>query len=50
MRQKVLEELGLAKNEAKVYLNLLRLGSASVGKSTAESGVHRRNVYDSLER
>jgi sugar-specific transcriptional regulator TrmB len=50
MRQEVLEELGLSKNEAKVYLALLGIGSASVGKITKESGVHRRNVYDALER
>ncbi len=50
MKTKVLEDLGLARNEVKVYLTLLRLGSVSVGKITRESGVHRRNVYDALER
>jgi sugar-specific transcriptional regulator TrmB len=47
---KELEELGLTGNETKVYLTLLRLGSASVGNITEESGVHRRNVYDAIER
>ena len=50
MNVKVLEDMGLAQNEVKVYTTLLRLGSASVGKITKESGVHRRNVYDALER
>jgi sugar-specific transcriptional regulator TrmB len=47
---KELKELGLTGNETKVYMTLLRLGSASVGRITEESGVHRRNVYDSIER
>lgn len=50
MDAKLLEGLGLSSNEAKVYVALLRLGSASVGSITEESGVHRRNVYDALER
>jgi sugar-specific transcriptional regulator TrmB len=50
MNTKVLEGMGLARNEVKVYTTLLRLGSASVGKITKDSGVHRRNVYDALER
>lgn len=50
MDVKLLEDLGLAKNEAKVYIALLMLGSASVGAITEESGVHRRNVYDAIER
>ena len=47
---KKLEELGFSKNESAVYITLLRLGLASVGKITEQSGVHRRNVYDALER
>jgi len=47
---KELNEIGLSKNESKVYLTLLRLGSASVGRITEGSGVHRRNVYDAIER
>ena len=45
-----LEELGLTKNEALVYKTLLRLKSALAGEITAKSGIHRRNVYDALER
>ncbi|MEM5834225.1 MAG: helix-turn-helix domain-containing protein [Candidatus Aenigmatarchaeota archaeon] len=46
----VLEKCGLSKNEAKVFVTLLKLGSASVGEITEDSGIHRRNVYDALER
>lgn len=50
MEVKLLEGLGFSRNEARVYIALLRVGSASVGTITEESGVHRRNVYDALER
>lgn len=50
MKDDFLEKIGLTKNEAKVYMTLLRMGSASVGRITEESGVHRRNVYDAIER
>lgn len=43
-------KLGLAKNEAKVYLALLKLGKATVVEIARRSKVHRVNVYDILER
>jgi len=46
----MLQEVGLSRNEAKVYLALLRLGPSLAGEVTKKSGVHRRNVYDSIER
>ena len=49
MKEK-LRELGLSGSEISVYLTLLRLGSASAGKIAEHSGIHRRNVYDALER
>lgn len=48
--QENLEELGLAKNEAKIYETLLREGESPVGHIADKSGIHRRNVYDSLNR
>ncbi len=45
-----LREIGLTKNEAKVYKTLLRGGSLLAGEITSRSGVHRRNVYDAIER
>ncbi len=46
----IFEELGLAKNEARIYETLLREGESGVGDISVKSGVHRRNVYDSLNR
>lgn len=42
--------LGLAKNEAKIYEALLSKKESSVGQIAEKSKVHRRNVYDSLNR
>ena len=46
----ILEEVGLAGNEVKVYLALLDLGSALAGEITKKSGVNRTNVYDTLDK
>ena len=48
--EKVLEKLGLTKTEAKIYLALLDLGPCLAGKISRKTGIHRRNVYDSIER
>lgn len=48
--QAILESLGLAKNEARIYETLVREGNSPVGRISEKSGVHRRNVYDSLNR
>jgi len=45
-----LEKIGLSANESKVYLALLKLGSASAGLIADKSEVHRVNVYDALRR
>jgi HTH-type transcriptional regulator, sugar sensing transcriptional regulator len=42
----ILEELGLSRNESKIYLTLLRIGKANSAELARESGVHRINVYD----
>ena len=46
----MLSGFGLTKNEINVYLTLLKTGSANAGEITEKTGIHRRNVYDSLER
>ena len=46
----VLLKIGLTKNEANVYTTLLKLGNALAGEITSHSGIHRRNVYDAIER
>lgn len=43
-------ELGLAKNEARIYEALLENGEMTVGEIATYSQVHRRNVYDTLNR
>ena len=45
-----LESLGLSKNESKVYLALIKLGSASVAQISKIADVHRVNIYDTIER
>ncbi|MBU0757174.1 MAG: hypothetical protein KKF44_03860 [Nanoarchaeota archaeon] len=45
-----LESFGLTKNEVKIYTTLLKRGSSLAGELTQRTGIHRRNVYDSLER
>jgi len=46
----ILEEAGLAKNEVKVYLAMLDLGSTLAGEITKKSNVNRTNVYDDLNK
>ncbi|MFH1171471.1 MAG: helix-turn-helix domain-containing protein [bacterium] len=48
--QSILEGLGLSPNEAKVYELLLSLPDATVPMLSRKLGVHRRNVYDALDR
>ena len=50
MYSKILSEIGLSHNEAKIYETLVNLGTASVNKLSVESNVHRRNVYDSIDK
>jgi predicted transcriptional regulator len=44
------QEFGLSLNEARIYEALLREGECGVGKISLKAKVHRRNVYDALER
>lgn len=50
MYQAVLEELGLSPNEAKIYVALIELGTSSVPQISAKTGVHKRNIYDTIPR
>ncbi len=49
MKEEVLKEIGFSKNQAKVYLALLDLGSATANRIADKSKVHRTNVYDTLK-
>lgn len=48
--QRKLEKIGLTGNEAKIYLTLLRLGTAKAGKLSKQAGINRTTTYDALKR
>lgn len=50
MFRETLTKVGLAKNEARIYETLLREGESSVSEISVKSGIHRRSIYDSLNR
>ena len=50
MYQELLQKIGLSLNEARVYEALLYSGEVNVNKISVKSKVHRRNVYDSLNK
>jgi len=50
MDKKILERVGLSQGEIEVYITLLKLGSALVSKISQETGLHRTNIYDTLEK
>lgn len=46
----ILEDIGLTKNEIKIYLTLLELGSTTTGALIKKTEIHTSKVYDGLER
>lgn len=50
MGEDFLEELGLTKNEAKVYHNLIEEGISLASEIAKKTNLHRRPTYDSLNR
>ncbi len=50
MDSEILTKAGLTKQEAKVYQTLSYIGPSTAGKITTESGIHRRSVYDCMNR
>jgi predicted transcriptional regulator len=50
MYQELFQKIGLSLNEARVYEALLYLGEANVNAISIKSQVHRRNVYDSINK
>jgi len=50
METEALEGLGLTRNEAIIYLTLLDLGKSHIGQITEKTRMHRRTIYDCLER
>ncbi|MFH2097351.1 MAG: helix-turn-helix domain-containing protein [bacterium] len=49
MHTEILRQLGLPKNEARIYEALVGLGPANISEISGFSKVNRRNVYDSIE-
>ena len=49
MHTEILRQLGLPKNEARIYEALVGLGTANVSEISSWSKVNRRNVYDSIK-
>jgi sugar-specific transcriptional regulator TrmB len=45
-----LENIGLDQNEVKIYSMLLKQGSSLAGTIAEKTGIHRRTVYDALEK
>ncbi len=50
MFEPILQQLGLSKNEAKIYEICLKNGELPVAEIARKSQIHRRNVYDALKR
>ncbi|MBU0930129.1 MAG: hypothetical protein KJ623_03580, partial [Nanoarchaeota archaeon] len=50
MDTNLLKEVGLTEIEIKVYLMLLKEGSSLAGEIVRKTGIHRRSIYDSIER
>ncbi|MDB5259944.1 MAG: transcriptional regulator TrmB [Candidatus Nomurabacteria bacterium] len=46
----ILSQVGLSKNESKIYETLLENGESSVAVIANKAEINRRNVYDSLSR
>ena len=50
MYELTLQDLGLSPNESRIYEALLELGEASVSDVATQTSIHRRNVYDAVNR
>ncbi|MCX6741081.1 MAG: hypothetical protein NTY61_01645 [Candidatus Parcubacteria bacterium] len=50
MYSQLFEEIGLSPNEAKIYETLITTGETSVSEISLKGKIHRRNVYDALNR
>lgn len=50
MEQKILTDIGLSNNEAKVYLTLLETGHTTISNIAKKCDIHRSNVYDSIKK
>ncbi|MFC1697948.1 TrmB family transcriptional regulator [Nanoarchaeota archaeon] len=49
-QENILKEIGLSKNESKVYLTLIKNGGSTACKIAEISHVYRANVYEALDK
>src|SRR3989344_5177017 len=49
MDNRMLEKIGLTRNESIVYLSLLKIGSSKTGEILKESGLNSGKIYEILE-
>lgn len=50
MYSEIFQNIGLTPNEAKIYETLIDEGETGVGSIAIKSKIHRRNVYDAVNR
>ncbi|MFH1890708.1 MAG: helix-turn-helix domain-containing protein [Candidatus Kuenenbacteria bacterium] len=50
MHTQIFQEIGLTPNEAKIYQTLIEEGETTVGLIALKGKIHRRNVYDAINR
>ncbi|HRY63233.1 MAG TPA: helix-turn-helix domain-containing protein [Patescibacteria group bacterium] len=50
MYSQIFQEIGLTPNEAKIYETLLGEGELGISSISLNSGIHRRNTYDAIDR
>lgn len=50
MKPESLQNFGLSQIESKIYLALLENGSSTADKISQKSGIHRRTIYDNIEK
>ncbi|MFH1802241.1 MAG: helix-turn-helix domain-containing protein [archaeon] len=50
MNAEVLGKIGLTEADRRVYFSLLRVGKATVTEIAKDSGVHRTNIYNILDK
>src|SRR3989344_6965152 len=50
MDESILREIGLQGGEITVYLSLLKLNEATATQITQNTGLHRSNIYDIIEK
>lgn len=48
--REILNQIGLSDSEITIYVTLLKYGGSSISDISQNSGLHRTNIYDSIEK